>query len=188
MGKLTFIIGGARSGKSAYAEKVATLSQEDVLYIATAQALDDEMRQRIESHKQRRAVQWQTLELPTRVGEHLLRQPPRAGVWVLDCITLLISNLLLEASPDVDEPDEAAARLAVEAEIDGLLKAIEQLPAHWLVVSNEVGQGLVPPYPAGRLFRDLLGWANQKLAAKADEVIWMVAGIPVPIGEYRLKE
>ena len=82
----------------------------------------------------------------------------------------------------------SAARLAVEAEIDSLLEAITKLPAHWLVVSNEVGQGLVPPFPAGRLFRDLLGWANQRLAAMADEVIWMVAGIPVPIGEYTRKE
>ena len=187
MRKFTFIIGGARSGKSDYAEKVATLSQKPVLYVATAQALDDEMRRRIESHKLRRPAPWQTLELPTRVGEHLLAQPPRAGVWVLDCITLLISNLLLQASPDVDHPDEAASRLAVEVEIDALLQAIETLPAHWLVVSNEVGQGLVPPYPAGRLFRDLLGWANQRLAQQADEVIWMAAGIPVPIGEYREK-
>ena len=84
-----------------------------------------------------------------------------------------------------DQPEEGASRVAVEAEIDSLLKAIEQLPAHWVVVSNEVGQGLVPPYPAGRVFRDLLGWANQRLAEKADEVIWMVAGIPVPIGGYR---
>ena len=188
MHKFTFIIGGARSGKSAYAEKIARLSQEDVLYIATAQALDDEMRQRIDSHRQRRSPQWQTLELPTKVGEYLLRERPRGGVWVLDCVTLLISNLLLGASHDVDEPDEAASRVAVEAEIDALLKAIEQLPAHWLVVSNEVGQGLVPPYPAGRVFRDLLGWANQRLAEKADEVIWMVAGIPVPIGGYRRGE
>jgi adenosylcobinamide kinase/adenosylcobinamide-phosphate guanylyltransferase len=67
------------------------------------------------------------------------------------------------------------------------LKAIEELPAHWLLVSNEVGEGVVPPYPAGRLFRDLLGWSNQRLAERADEVIWMVAGIPVPIGEYRRK-
>ena len=187
MRKFTFIIGGARSGKSDYAEKLAALNQEDVLYIATAQALDDEMRRRIDSHRQRRSPQWQTLELPTKVGEHLLAQPPRAGVWVLDCITLLISNLLLQASPNPDEPDQFASRLAVEAEIVSLLKAIEELPAHWLLVSNEVGEGVVPSYPAGRLFRDLLGWSNQRLAERADEVIWMVAGIPVPIGEYRRK-
>ena len=77
------------------------------------------------------------------------------------------------------------ARTAFQAEIVSLLKAIEELPAHWLLVSNEVGEGVVPPYPAGRLFRDLLGWSNQRLAERADEVIWMVAGIPVPVGEYR---
>ncbi len=185
MGRLTFIIGGARSGKSDYADKIARSSDGAVLYIATAQALDDEMRQRIEAHKGKRPPQWRTLELPMDVGARLLAEKPRADVVLLDCITLLISNLLLKAAGDVDQPDEEAARAAVEGEIEKLLKGIEEIPAHWLVVSNEVGQGVVPAYPAGRLFRDLLGWANQRLAEKADEVIWMVAGIPVPIGEYR---
>jgi adenosylcobinamide kinase/adenosylcobinamide-phosphate guanylyltransferase len=103
----------------------------------------------------------------------------------VDCLTLLVSNLVLQAAPDIDHPDEQAARTLVEAEINDLLNAIESIPAEWIIVSNEVGQGLVPPYPMGRVYRDLLGWANQRLAQKADEVIWMVAGIPVPIGEYK---
>lgn len=158
---------------------------QSVLYIATAQALDEEMRARIAAHRQNRPRRWQTLELPSDVGRHLLADPPEAQVVLVDCLTLLVSNLVLRAAQDLDHPDESVCRALVESEIEGLLQAIEATPAHWLVVSNEVGQGLVPAYPVGRLFRDLLGWANQRLAEKADEVIWMVAGIPVPIGQYR---
>jgi adenosylcobinamide kinase/adenosylcobinamide-phosphate guanylyltransferase len=185
MSRLTFIIGGARSGKSAQAERIARRDDQSVLYIATAQALDDEMRARVAAHRQKRQSAWQTLELPRDVGSYVVANRPQAQVVVLDCLTLLVSNLVLEAAPDLDEPDESAARKLVEAEIAGLLAAFEAVPAHWLVVSNEVGQGLVPPYPVGRIFRDLLGWANQRVAEKADEVIWMAAGIPVPIGQYR---
>jgi adenosylcobinamide kinase/adenosylcobinamide-phosphate guanylyltransferase len=188
MGQLTFIIGGARSGKSDHAEKLALLSDGQVLYIATAQALDEEMRRRIETHREKRSARWHTIELPTDVGTQLLGHPPRADVLILDCVTLLVSNVLLKAAPDPDQPDEAAARLVVETEINNLLNAVSEIPGQWLIVSNEAGQGVVPAYPAGRLFRDLLGWANQQLADKADEVIWMVAGIPIPIGHYRLKE
>jgi adenosylcobinamide kinase/adenosylcobinamide-phosphate guanylyltransferase len=185
IGKLTFIIGGARSGKSAYAERIAAQSGEAVLYIATARALDEEMRSRIAAHRRNRPGAWKTLELPGEVGRYLLAHPPQEALIVLDCLTLLVSNLVLEAARDIDQPDAAAAGALVEAEIAALLKSIQASSARWLVVSNEVGQGLVPPYPVGRVFRDLLGWANQRLADKADEVIWMVAGIPVPIGDYR---
>ena len=188
MGQLTFIIGGARSGKSDHAEKLALLSDGEVLYIATAQALDQEMRRRIAAHKEKRSARWHTIELATDVGTHLLSRPPHADVLILDCLTLLVSNALLKAAPDPDQPDEAGARLVVETEIDSLLRAVEDIPGQWLIVSNEVGQGVVPAYAAGRLFRDLLGTANQRMADQADEVIWMVAGIPIPIGQYRLKE
>lgn len=185
MGKLTFIIGGARSGKSAYAERIALQHKQGVLYVATAEALDEEMRIRIAAHRRNRSLQWETLELPRDIGRHLSAHPPQAEVIVLDCLTLLVSNLLLQFSPNPDQPDESGARAAVEAETQQLLHAIEAIPAHWLVVSNEVGQGLVPPFATGRIFRDLLGWTNQRVAAQADEVIWMVAGIPVPIGAHR---
>jgi adenosylcobinamide kinase/adenosylcobinamide-phosphate guanylyltransferase len=185
MAKLTFILGGARSGKSSHAERLATRESPRVLYIATGQGLDEEMRARIAAHRQKRRASWQTLELPTGVGKGLLAHPPEAEVVVLDCLTLLVSNLLLQASPDLDHPDETAARSLVQAEVTDLLQAIQSIPAHWIVVSNEVGHGLVPSNPVGRIFRDLLGWANQRLAAQADDVLWMVAGIPVPIGQYR---
>jgi adenosylcobinamide kinase/adenosylcobinamide-phosphate guanylyltransferase len=109
-------------------------------------------------------------------------------VVLLDCLTLLVSNLLL-LEGDIDQPDMARAdgfAHRLEAEIQALLEAIRGSRADWIVVSNEVGMGLVPPYPSGRLYRDLLGYANQRLAAQADEVYWMVAGIPVPIHGYRV--
>jgi len=178
MGKLTFILGGARSGKSAYAETLAAQQAGQVLYIATAQALDEEMQARIEAHRQKRPGGWQTLELASNVGGYLLAQPQTADLILLDCVTLLVSNLVLQAAPDLDHPDESSATKVVEAEIAKLLEAIRSIPAHWVVVSNEVGQGLVPPYPVGRLYRDVLGWANQRLAQAADGVIFMVAGLP----------
>ena len=185
MSKLTFIIGGARSGKSTYAERLAAQSSGRVLYIATAQPLDDEMAKRIATHRGKRPAAWETLELPTEVGKHLLVGHPQTDVILVDCLTLLVSNLVLQAAPDADHPDEQAARALVETEINDLLNAIKSIPAEWIIVSNEVGQGLVPPYPIGRVYRDLLGWANQRLAQKADDVVWIVAGIPVPIGEHR---
>ncbi len=185
MNKLTFIVGGARSGKSDYAERLAAESGGRVLYVATGQPLDEEMLIRIRAHQDRRPVSWQTIELSIDVGRQLLAAPLDADVALVDCITLLVSNLVLKASADLDEPDTSTATELVRSEIEELVKAIRSSKAHWLVVSNEVGQGLVPPYPVGRLYRDLLGWANQRIAEEADEVIWMVAGIPVPIGQYR---
>lgn len=182
---LTFIIGGARSGKSDYAARAAEQQKGQVLFIATAQPIDEEMRRRIAAHKGIRPASWRTLERPRDVGRFLLEHPQDADVVVLDCLTLLISNRLLDVAPDAGHPDEDAAQAIVEQEMGMLLKAIGESRSRWLVVSNEVGQGIVPAYPLGRQFRDLLGWANRHMAERADEVIWMIAGIPVPIGQHR---
>jgi adenosylcobinamide kinase/adenosylcobinamide-phosphate guanylyltransferase len=182
MGKLTLILGGARSGKSSYAERLAAQQGGQILYIATAQPLDGEMVERIAIHQKNRPASWQTLEIPSAVGVTLQSRTPPADVILLDCLTLLVSNLLLAVSSGTDENltvDEAAATASVETEITRLLEAIQALPAEWIVVSNEVGLGLVPPYPLGRVYRDLLGRANQRLAFKADQVIFMIAGIPM---------
>lgn len=176
MGKLTLILGGARSGKSTYAEKLAGRCSGNVIYIATAQALDEEMAQRIRAHQAKRPGAWQTLEIPHGVGWTLAENPPQADLIVLDCLTLLVSNLALLASPDVDAPNEPDVAARVQAEVEQLMAAIQNGRADWAVVSNEVGMGLVPPYPLGRIYRDWLGWANQRLATIADPVIFMVAG------------
>ena len=182
MGKLSLILGGARSGKSTYAEKLAGGHGGKVVYIATAQGLDDEMKTRIAAHRAQRPSNWNTLEIPTRVGQSIARKPPEADLVLLDCLTLLVSNILMEVSDDPDSPAVDQGKSSVEEEIQALLSAIESSRADWIIVSNEVGMGLVPPYPLGRLYRDMLGWANRRLAENADEVTLMVAGLP-----WRLK-
>ncbi|MBL8080638.1 MAG: bifunctional adenosylcobinamide kinase/adenosylcobinamide-phosphate guanylyltransferase [Anaerolineales bacterium] len=181
MGKLTFLLGGARSGKSSHAQKLAEQSGKSVTFIATAQALDDEMSTRIQKHQQDRPVHWETLEIPSGIVDQL--DSLKTGVILLDCITLLVSNLMMQFVEN-DLVDEEKSMLAVQAEIDALLAYIPSHEQDWFIISNEVGLGLVPPYQMGRVYRDLLGWANQRLAREADEVLWMVAGIPVPIAQF----
>lgn len=173
---LTLILGGARSGKSSFAEKVARDSAKSVLYIATATAGDDEMAKRIHNHQASRPAEWETLECPVNVGRHL--DTPVAGVVIVDCITLLVSNILLSFPEDT--PAETIMQ-QVGAEINELIAAQVRIGGQWLIVSNEVGLGLVPPYPQGRTYRDALGRANQTLAQEARRVILMVAGIPMVI-------
>ena len=186
MGQLTLILGGARSGKSTHAQRLAEGRDGQVLYIATARVLDEEMEARVAVHRQERPQHWATRVLFTGIGRALLQDPPHVDVILLDCLTMLVTNLLLDLSPDENRPDEDAAEQALSRELSGLLDAIHIGAASWIIVSNEVGLGLVPPYPLGRVYRDLLGRANQRLAAVADEVYWMAAGIPVPIHSYRL--
>ena len=178
MKKLTLILGGARSGKSGYAEQIGRESGKPVLFIATATAFDDEMRSRIQHHRAARPNEWQTLEAPMNVGAALLTEKFKADVVIVDCITLLVSNILL-ALPE-DSPFEIVMQ-KVKDEIESLLAAQEKIGGEWLIVSNEVGLGLVPLYPLGRIYRDALGRANQMLARAAQRVIFMVAGIPTVI-------
>ena len=173
---LTLILGGARSGKSSFVEKIARDSGKSVLYIATAAAGDDEMAERIRNHQASRPAGWQTLECPFDIGRHL--DAPPAEVVIVDCITLLVSNILLSFPEDT--PEKTVTN-KVSIEVDELIGTQSRLGGQWLVVSNEVGLGLVPPYPQGRIYRDLLGRANQTLARAAERVILMVAGIPMVI-------
>lgn len=178
MGKqLTLILGGARSGKSAYAEAYGRQQGGAVLFVATAQAGDEEMKLRIAKHQQSRPNNWITIETPTRVGQ-AIRAAPVTPLVLVDCMTLLASNLLLGLS---EPQQESEYRRALEEEFEELLAAYRAHPGEWLIVSNEVGMGLVPAYPLGRLFRDGLGWLNQRLAAQADRVLLLVAGIPLVV-------
>ena len=178
MGKrLTFILGGARSGKSTYAQNLVEASGQPALYVATATAFDDEMAKRIEVHKASRPAHWRTLEAATQVGEAVRAEG--ATDWVLlDCLTLLANNVLFSLPEPVDESDYGAA---LDREIDQLLDAYRAHPGEWVIVSNEVGLGLVPPYPLGRIYRDALGRVNQRIASEADVVLLMVAGIPMTV-------
>jgi adenosylcobinamide kinase / adenosylcobinamide-phosphate guanylyltransferase len=173
---ITLILGGARSGKSSFAEKIAREAGKSVLFIATATAGDKEMAERIRNHQASRPSEWQTLELPREIGRNL--SAPIAPVVIVDCITLLISNILLTLPEHT--PSEAVMH-NIQTEIDELIAAQARLGGQWLIISNEVGLGLVPPYPLGRVYRDGLGFANQALAKASKSVILMVAGIPMVI-------
>ena len=140
---LTLILGGARSGKSAHAQQLAReRGGDDVLFVATAQALDDEMTARIESHRRERPAGWRTLEAPRHTGQAIARAEPIAVVLV-DCLTLLVSNAVLAQAPESASAAEAEA--AALAQVKELLAAYQSGTASWIVISNEVGLGLVPP-------------------------------------------
>ncbi len=179
--QLTLVLGGARSGKSGYAEQLASASTGNVLYLATAQAWDEEMATRIANHRAQRPAHWHTVEAPLQAGTALnlaLRTAPPGQVVLLDCLTLLASNVLITLP---ETSSEAAATAALMVEVDALLQVYQAHDLTWIIVSNEVGLGLVPPYPLGRLYRDALGRANQRLAQVADKVLFMVAGLPMVV-------
>ncbi len=183
MGKLIVLLGGARSGKSSHAEELADqLGGKSVLYVATAQAKDEEMVDRIKRHQASRPAEWRTLETPTGIAESLRVHHHGEKVILLDCMTLLVTNLMPsgvgfeQVEVDVDEYE----RIVME-EIETLLAYRDDTDAALIIVSNELGLGLVPAYELGRAYRDILGRVNKTLATAADEVYFLVAGIPMQI-------
>ena len=169
--KISFITGGARSGKSAFAEKIAAGRAGKRAYLATAQALDAEMVARIEHHRQRRGSSWDTFEEPLAVAELLAKLSGRYEVVLLDCLTLWLSNVM--AHSDGDD--------AVYRQSDLLVDAIKNSASTCIVVSNEVGLGIVPDNALARRFRDLAGFVNQRVAQAADEAYLLTSGIPLKI-------
>jgi adenosylcobinamide kinase/adenosylcobinamide-phosphate guanylyltransferase len=167
--KMIFITGGCRSGKSRYALDYANQHFSKKLYLATCEALDEEMAQRIEHHKKMRGPEWQTVEEPIEIVEKIRQYGDKVEVILLDCITLWLSNLLIKWNDD----------LRVMEEVNQLIDTIKQSQTFFIMVSNEVGMGIVPAEPLSRRFRDLSGMANQKIAEMADTVIFTVSGIPI---------
>lgn len=165
---IRLILGGARSGKSRQAEQLAAASGRDVTYIATAQAYDDEMRERIARHRDDRPAQWLTLEEPLQLAATILQHQSPDRCLLIDCLTLWVTNQLL------DEADMQAERLA-------LCAALENARGEIILVSNETGMGVVPMGELSRRFTDEAGWLNQSIAALADQVLLMVAGIPMVV-------
>ncbi len=187
MGELTFITGGARSGKSRLAESLAARSQGRVIYLATLQPLDEEMAARVQSHRAARPPSWLTVEEPLRLTEALSAQPAFT-VCLLDSLTLWVSNLILESRPSSETAagplsEEAGKVIAtnVLAHVRALLEWQSAQPSSLIVVTDEVGSSLVPEYPLGRLYRDILGEANQLVAAAADNAYLCVAGHAIDI-------
>lgn len=178
MSSITLITGGARSGKSSYALRLAEEIGKPVTFLATAQALDEEMSARIQKHRAERPAHWETLEVPFGIASCVGQI--HSEVVILDCITLLVTNLMMQYVKD-DLVDEEPYMLAVQKDIQELVAALHDQNREWYIVSNEVGLGLVPPYQMGRVYRDALGWANQQLAHVADRVIFMVSGIPMVV-------
>jgi len=182
MGKTVLIVGGARSGKSRYAQELARKTSGLVLFVATAEAGDEEMRQRIEEHKKARPATWWTLEVQSRVGKRIRQEIGEAQVVIVDCTTLLVNNVFSQhQGAGNGRVDLKVVEKAVTDEINALLECCRQVEASFIMVSNEVGSGIVPADKMSRLYRDLLGKANQMLAQQADEVLMMVAGIPLPL-------
>ena len=177
-GKLIFITGGARSGKSNFAEKMANSLGKSVAYLATSQPLDKEMACRIKKHKSRRSTEWETYEEPIEISELVSHLGLEKEVILIDCLTLLTSNLLLRKENKVGNPQWEEEILL---EIERLAEISYKIPAQVIIVSNEVGMGLVPDNTLGRVYRDILGRANSIIANKADKVFMMVSGIPLKI-------
>lgn len=186
---MILILGGARSGKSTYAEcKAHELSQETgehVLYIATALAFDEDMKDRIKKHQAARPPHWHTIErfknFDALVEEQAFQE---SQVILLDCMTLMVSNLLLQYDVDFDQVsrqniDEIEAHILSEVEI--LLSLCQKYNKKLIIVSNEVGLGIVPAYRLGNIFRDIAGRINQRLAKEAKQVFFLVSGLPLQI-------
>lgn len=172
----TLVLGGARSGKSTYAEKLASryaeLHSAQVVYLATAQQSDDEMGERIRRHRARRPEHWETVEVPCKVAEWLEVHKGAGHVVLIDCLSLLLNNWMFVDGCDDNE---------VMDRIKTLMTSMVNAENPVIVVSNEVGQGIVPGDALSRRYRDLLGVMNQAAAATAQHVIWVVAGIPVDL-------
>ena len=180
--KSVLLIGGARSGKSSYAEEMARQIGGEVLFVATAEARDDEMHRRIEVHKQSRPSHWHTLEAPCKVGSCIAIDSRPFNVVVLDCVTLLVNNILCQhMAANGEEVNEKAVEDDVKLEIKAIIDCMQKSPATYILVTNEVGEGIIPLGASTRIYRDVLGRANQMLAREVDEVYLMVAGIPVKV-------
>jgi adenosylcobinamide kinase / adenosylcobinamide-phosphate guanylyltransferase len=179
MARVILILGGARSGKSRFAQQLAErIGGAEVLFVATAEAGDLEMASRIEVHRNSRPRAWDTLEKPVEVARALASAPDRYQAVLIDCLTLLVSNVVLSCGNPVDT---TMAEKRMRDESDALIAACRQRTGAVIIVSSEVGQGLVPDNRLGRVFRDVLGWTNQAVAAAADAVYLLVAGLPVEV-------
>ncbi len=167
---VTLVLGGARSGKSAYGERLVEAAGGAMVYLATAEAGDDEMAARIEAHRARRGNRWTTVEEPIALAEALARADQPGGAVLVDCLTLWVSNLMAEGRD-------------VAAESEGLVESLDDLDGTVVFVANEVGLGVVPDNAAARAFRDHAGRLNQDMAARADRVVFMAAGLPLMLKE-----
>lgn len=177
-GKIVLVTGGARSGKSTFAEQVAARGGRRVAYIATAQIYDEEMKERVSIHQSRRPANWLTFEAPYNADEAMAKAALSADIVLFDCLTLYTSNLLLAPKAPSDREER---RQAVLGSIEKLLASAKQGNCDVIFVSNEVGLGIVPDNALAREYRDVAGLVNQMVAANADEVYLVVSGLAVEL-------
>lgn len=173
--RIVLILGGARSGKSNHAQELAGQIGGRVLFCATAEALDGEMQSRIEKHRRSRPPGWETIEAGRDIGKVLGRRATKYDAIIIDCITVLVANVMGDGS------ETEKAESSVSAEILGLIRMLKLRQSNYFLVSNEAGSGLVPDNKLGRVYRDELGKVNQLLAAVSDEVYLLTAGIPLKL-------
>ena len=176
MTKTIFITGGARSGKSKLAEQIALEYGAPLCYIATAQALDEEMDQRIIKHQQRRGEAWRTIEEPLNLALALKNCDASCKAVLIDCITLWLTNLIFKYEHQGDAMEELVMK-----DVHHLASILSSMTIPVIIVSNEVGLGIVPEHKLGRIFRDISGQTNQALAAAADDVYTVISGIPLKL-------
>ncbi len=177
--RLIFIIGGCRSGKSAYALKLAESIKGKRVYLATGEPLDDEMIKRIKKHKKGRGRNWITIEEPINIVD-VIKKNKKCNIILLDCLTLWISNMMCrEARVKAATHPQGWVGSRVKKDIIEFITACKKTKASIIIVSNEVGLGIVPDNPLARNFRDIAGYANQSIAKKADEVYFVISGIPM---------
>jgi adenosylcobinamide kinase / adenosylcobinamide-phosphate guanylyltransferase len=176
--EVILFIGGARSGKSDASVKLAVQYGTHIVYIATGTPGDDEMKERIEVHKKTRPASWITVEAETGVGIQLSYVEADVDAVILDCLTMLTSNILLAGGKQVSE---ASCVKKISEELDFLLAECRKKRASCIIVTNEVGLGIVPAYQSARVYRDILGRVNKYIAAKADKVLFMIAGLAVDV-------
>lgn len=184
MKNLILVTGGARSGKSAFAEEQAKKFGEKILYVATSIPFDDEMKLRVEKHKARRPCGWETLERYKDFDNALPAAIRGRDAAMLDCVTVMVTNIMFDCEADWDTIDALGIdkiEQRVDTEINKLLKTVEQAGVPFLAVTNEVGMGIVPENKLARAFRDIAGRINHRLAKEAESVYLCVSGIPVRI-------
>jgi len=171
MKEVTLVLGGCKSGKSRHALSLAEGRGLRQLFLATCIPCDDEMKARVARHKEERKDRWKTIDVPLDLCESIAGHGNEGNVLLVDCLTLWISNLLLTFDDEVQ----------VQGQVDRLVEVLNLVSCPVVLVSNEVGAGIVPENRLARMFRDVAGIANQKIAAVADRVVWMVAGLPVRV-------
>ena len=177
---IILVTGGARSGKSSFAERYVATHGHAIAYIATAQIFDDEMRYRVALHQKRRPATWQTYEAPFHAEDAIRAAAETHDMILFDCLTVYLSNLVCSL-PEAEWQDEATLYARAQAAIAALVHAVQESGATCVFVTNEVGAGIVPENQLARLYRDVAGLANQQVAAVADAVYLTVSGIPVDI-------